>query len=70
MGGYGPSLFIFVIEYLLVGWGVPVNSFFSLFFGGGSFLGPHPLHTEVPRLGVQSELQPPAYTTATAMPDP
>ena len=24
---------------------------------------------EVPRLGVQSELQPPAYTTATAMQD-
>ena len=29
-----------------------------------SFLG---LHTEVPRLGVKLELQPPAYTTATAM---
>ena len=27
-------------------------------------------HTEVPRLGVQSELRPPAYTTATATPDP
>ena len=25
---------------------------------------------EVPRLGVESELQLPAYTTATAMPDP
>ena len=25
---------------------------------------------EVPRLGVESELQPPAYTTATAMLDP
>ena len=25
---------------------------------------------EVPRLGVKSELQLPAYTTATAMPDP
>ena len=30
------------------------------------FLGPHPWHMEVPRLGVQSELQLPAYTTATA----
>ena len=30
------------------------------------FLGPHPQHTEVPRLGVESELQLPAYTTATA----
>ena len=31
------------------------------------FLGPHLWHMEVPRLGVQSELQLPAYTTATAM---
>ena len=30
------------------------------------FLGPHPWHVEVPRLGVESELQLPAYTTATA----
>ena len=34
------------------------------------FLGPHPEHMEVPRLGVTSELWPPAYTTTTAMPDP
>ena len=33
-------------------------------------LGPHPQHLEVPRLGVESELQLPAYTTATAMWDP
>ena len=50
-------------------------------FGGGSswllllffiifFLGPHLWYMEVPRLGVQSELQLPVYTTATAMPDP
>lgn len=32
------------------------------------FLGLHLLHMEVPRLGVQSGLQLPAYTTAT--PDP
>ena len=32
-------------------------------------LGPHPLHIEVPRLGVESELHLPAYTKATAMPD-
>ena len=31
------------------------------------FLGPHPRHMEVPRLGVESELYPLAYTTATAM---
>ena len=41
---------------------------------GGFFffvsLGPHLRHMEVPRLGVQSELQPPAHTTATAMTDP
>ena len=34
------------------------------------FLVPHPPHMEVPRLGVKSELQLPAYATATATPDP
>ena len=33
-----------------------------------AFLGPHPWHAEVPRLGVESELELPAYTTTT--PDP
>ena len=33
-------------------------------------LGPHPQHVEVPRPGVESELQLPAYSTATATPDP
>ena len=33
------------------------------------FLGPHPRHMEVPRLGAESELQLPAYTTATAAQD-
>ena len=33
------------------------------------FLSLHPWHMEVPRLGVQLELQLPACTTATAMPD-
>ena len=46
------------------GLGKPVTFFF--FF---CFLGPHPWHVEVPRLGVSSELQLPAYTTATATPD-
>ena len=32
-------------------------------------LGPHLRHMEVPRLGVESELQLPAYTTVTATPD-
>ena len=36
------------------------------FFG---FLGLHPWHMEVPRLGVESELHLPAYATATATPD-
>ena len=40
---------------------------FVLFF---VFLGPHPQHMDVPRLGVESELQLLAYTTATATPDP
>ena len=39
---------------------------FFFFFG---FLGPHPRHMEVPRLGVQSELQLTAYTIATAARD-
>ena len=34
-----------------------------------SFLGLHRWRMEVPRLGVKSELQPQAYTTATATPD-
>ena len=34
------------------------------------FFEPHLPHMEVPRLGVNSELQLPAYTTATAMQDP
>ena len=43
------------------------NSSLSLFF---LFLGLHPQHIEVPRLGVKSELQLPVYTTATATWDP
>ena len=39
--------------------------FFSFFF-----LGLHSQHMEVSRLGVKSELQRPAYTTATATPNP
>ena len=36
------------------------------FFFFAFFLGPHPQHMEFPRLGVESELQLQAYTTATA----
>ena len=42
-----------------------IVSQYSFFF----FLEPHPQHMEVPRLGDQLELQPPAYTTVTATPD-
>ena len=38
----------------------------ELFLGGGA----HLWHMEVPRLGVESKVQLPAYTTATAMQDP
>uniref|UniRef100_A0A8D0QRP6 Origin recognition complex subunit 2 n=1 Tax=Sus scrofa TaxID=9823 RepID=A0A8D0QRP6_PIG len=43
-------------------------NFLNFFFF--TFLGLHSWHMEVPRLGVESELQLPAYTTATGMPDP
>ena len=41
----------------------------SILFFFFSFLGPHQWHMEVPRLGVESELQLPAYTTAIATRD-
>ena len=47
-------------------WGVFIAFLFFWVF----FLGPHPWHMEVPRLELKSELQVPAYTTATAKPDP
>ena len=43
---------------------------FVLFCLSFCLLGPHLRHMEVPRLGIESELQPLAYTTATATPDP
>ena len=43
-----------------------INNFFLLFY----FLGLHSWPREVPRLGVNLELQLLAYLTATAMPDP
>ena len=48
------------------------SGFFSLsrIFFFFVFSGPCPQHMEVPRLGVNSELQLPAYTTTTAMQDP
>ena len=43
---------------------------FQFYFLTFVFLGPHLQHMEVPRLGAESELLPPAYATATATPDP
>ena len=43
-----------------------MSSFYFFFV----FLRPHLQYTEVPRLGVESELQLPAYATVTAMRDP
>ena len=52
-------MFLFIIFQVLL----------QFFFWSSVFLGPQPWHMEGPRLGVESELQPPAYTTATAMRD-
>ena len=41
-----------------------------IFWGIFFFLGPPPWHMEIPRLGVQPELQLPANATATAAQDP
>ena len=47
------------------GWWGTLFIYFLFFL----FLGPHPWHMEVPRLWVESEPQPLAYTTDTATPD-
>ena len=47
-----------------------VLSYSFQFFFFSFFLGLYLQHMEVPGLGVKSELQLPAYTTATATPDP
>ena len=49
-------------------WDRPSLSFLCYFFS--FFLGRHLRHMEVPGLGVELELQVPAYPTATATPDP
>ena len=46
-----------------------VSFFFFFFFVFFSFLGLHAWHMKVARLGVQLELQPPAFATATATRD-
>ena len=52
--------------YLILSLTFFVFFFFFFFF----FKGLHLRHMEVPRLEVVLEVQPPAYTTATATPDP
>ena len=47
-----------------------IKNCFLVFFFFLGFLGLHPRHMEVPRLGVKPELQLLAYTTVTAMLDP
>ena len=42
----------------------------TIFFFFFVSLGLHLQHMEIPRLGVKLELELPAYSTATAMPDP
>ena len=44
--------------------------FFFIFYFYFCFLGPHLWHMDVPRLGVESDLQLPAYATSTRMWDP
>ena len=46
-----------------------LQSRFLFLFSFFVFLGPNPWHMEVPKLGVKSELQLPAYATASATPD-
>ena len=66
VGGWTAGCFVFILSTFL----------YFLFFFFFIFLGPHLWYMEVPRLGVESELQLPAYTTAkakataTATPDP
>ena len=48
-------------------WEIILNTKLYIYF---VFSGLHPQHMEVPRLGIESELQPLAYTIATATRDP
>ena len=56
------SLEALIGNTVLLGFSVLIFFFFS-------FLGLNPWHMKVPRPGIKSELQLPAYTTATAMQD-
>ena len=62
----GYSFLCYIADILQISFSLSLFNFFKIF----SFLGPHPRHMEIPRLGVESELQLPAHSTATAMWDP
>ena len=47
-----------------------ISFFFLSFFFFFAFLGQHSWHIEVPRLGVELQLQPSTYAIATATQDP
>ena len=64
---YNLIMFVFYFIYLFY---FILFYFIYLFFVFLLFLGPLLRLMEVPRLGVRSELQLPAYTTATATLDP
>ena len=51
-------------------WVALLIALFCILFVLFCFLGLHPWHMEIPSLGVKVKLRLPAYTTATAMPDP
>ena len=73
LGGFHELILIKCLEHCLMLNKLGINaSFFFLFsfFFFFIFLGPQQRHMEVPWLGVQSELQLPAYTTAISMQDP
>ena len=53
-----------------IAWSLDASLYFYLFIYLFYFLGLHLQHVEVLRLGIESKLQPLAYATATAMPDP
>ena len=58
-----------VKEWLVVTDFLVPKSFFVCLFPCFVFLGPHQWHMEVPRLGIELELQLPAYATAIATGD-
>ena len=62
----GIYLEVVFLDYIVIQFLIIILIFFFLFV----FLGLHPWPMEVPRLGIELELQPPADTIAIAMPDP